>query len=104
MPASSTSHADAIVNGLPALEAAAGRMAPVQRRRPSGGLAENLTTAVGNIRTAADTMEDELKVLSEHGREVANKINLLIGKLDFQHDLGEVLARCADVLEDAAGD
>jgi hypothetical protein len=48
-------------------------------------------------------MEAELKILSEHGREVAGKINLLIGKLDFQKDLGEVLAGCADALEEVAG-
>jgi uncharacterized protein YukE len=94
--------ADAIVNGLPALEEAAGRVAP-SSETASGGLAENLTTAVADIRTAADTMEAELKTLSEHGREVAGKINLLIGTLDFQKDLGDVLAGCADTLEDAAG-
>lgn len=94
--------ADAIVNGLPALEAAAGNVTP-STDAASGGLGENLTDAVADIRTAADTMENELKVLSEHGREVAGKINLLIGKLDFQRDLGDVLAGCADMLEDVAG-
>jgi methyl-accepting chemotaxis protein len=94
--------ADAIVNGLPTLEAAAGRIAPASADN-AGGLGESLTSAVGNIRAAADTMEDELKVLFEHGREVANKINLLISKLDFQRDLGDVLARGADSLQDVAG-
>ncbi|MBX5198760.1 chemotaxis protein [Rhizobium sp. NZLR10] len=94
--------ADAIVNGLPALEAAAGRVAPATDAEP-GGLGESLTSAVGNIRSAANAMENELKVLAENGREVATKISLLIGKLDFQHDLGEVLARCADLLEGVAG-
>jgi hypothetical protein len=51
----------------------------------------------------SNVMENELKVLAENGREVATKINLLIGKLDFQHDLGDVLARCADVLDGVAG-
>lgn len=94
--------ADAIVNGLPALEAAAGKIAPASDAS-SGGLGESLTSAVGTIRSAANLMEEELTVLAEHGREVANKINLMIGKLDFQHDLGEVLARCASVLEETAG-
>ncbi|WP_172643293.1 chemotaxis protein [Rhizobium leguminosarum] len=94
--------ADAIVTGLPALEAAAGRVAPAADVG-TGGLGESLTSAVGNIRSAADTMENELKVLAENGREVATKISLLIGKLDFQRDLGEVFARCADLLESAAG-
>nr|WP_246717725.1 chemotaxis protein [Rhizobium aethiopicum] len=94
--------ADAIVNGLPALEAAAGRLAPATDAA-AGGLGESLTSAVGNIRSAANVMENELKVLAENGREVATKIGLLIGKLDFQHELGDVLARCADVLEDVAG-
>ncbi len=95
--------ADAIVNGLPALEASAGRVAPAAGTK-NGSLAESLTSAVGTISSAANLMEDELKVLAEHGREVATRINLLIGKLDFQHDLGDVLARCADVLETVAGD
>jgi hypothetical protein len=94
--------ADSIVNGLPALEAAAGNVAP-PADKSSSGLGESLTSAVSNIRSAANIMEDELKILAEHGREVASKITLLIGKLDFQHDLGDVLARCADLLEDAAG-
>jgi len=94
--------ADAIVNGLPTLEAAAGRVAPATDAG-AGGLGESLTSAVGNIRLAANVMENELKVLAENGREVATKINLLIGKLDFQHDLGDVLARCADVLDGVAG-
>ncbi|OWV81512.1 chemotaxis protein [Rhizobium sp. R634] len=94
--------ADAIVNGLPALEAAAGRVAPAADGE-AGGLGESLTSAVGNIRSAANSMESELKVLAENGREVATKISLLIGKLDFQHDLGDVLARCADLLENTAG-
>ncbi|MBX5107305.1 chemotaxis protein [Rhizobium lentis] len=94
--------ADAIVNGLPALEAAAGRVAPAAHTG-SGGLGESLTSAVGNIRSAANVMENELKVLAENGREVATKIGLLIGKLDFQHELGDVLAHCADALEGVAG-
>ncbi|ANK87169.1 MULTISPECIES: chemotaxis protein [unclassified Rhizobium] len=94
--------ADAIVNGLPALEAAAGRVAPATDAA-AGGLGESLTSAVGNIRSAANVMENELKVLAENGREVATKIGQLIGKLDFQHELGDVLARCANVLEDVAG-
>ncbi|WEA62501.1 chemotaxis protein [Rhizobium sp. BJ04] len=94
--------ADAIVTGLPALEAAAGRVAPATDVG-AGGLGESLTSAVGNIRSAANVMESELKVLAEAGREVATKISLLIGKLDFQRDLGEVFARCADLLESAAG-
>ncbi|WP_206427927.1 chemotaxis protein [Rhizobium sp. CIAT894] len=94
--------ADAIVTGLPALEAAAGCVAPATDVG-AGGLGESLTSAVGNIRSAANMMENELKVLAENGREVATKISLLIGKLDFQRDLGEVFARCADLLESAAG-
>ncbi|EJZ18374.1 chemotaxis sensory transducer protein, partial [Rhizobium sp. Pop5] len=98
----SMNSADAIVNGLPALEAAAGRVAPATDAG-AGGMGESLTSAVGNIRSAAKVMENELKVLAESGREVATKINLLIGKLDFQRDLGDVLARCANMLEGVAG-
>lgn len=94
--------ADAIVNGLPALEAAAANIAPPADAR-SGGLAENLDSAVADIRGAADTMDGELKILAEHGREIAGKIGQLAGKLDFQRDLGDTLARCADALETVAG-
>jgi methyl-accepting chemotaxis protein len=95
--------ADAIVDGLPALEAAAGKVTP-STDAAAGDLGENLTDAVADIRAAADRMESELRILSEHGSEVAGKIGLLIGKLDFQRDLGDVLAGCADRLEELAGD
>ena len=94
--------ADAIVDGLPVLEAAAGNVTP-PTDVISGGLGENLTGAVADIRATAETIENELNVLSEHGREVAGKIGLLIGKLDFQRHLGDALASCADMLEDMAG-
>jgi methyl-accepting chemotaxis protein len=95
--------ADAIVDGLPALEAAAGKVTR-STDAAAGDLGENLTDAVADIRAAADTMESELRILSERGSEVAGKIGLLIGKLDFQRDLGDVLAGCADRLEELAGD
>ncbi|MEZ2127976.1 MULTISPECIES: chemotaxis protein [unclassified Sinorhizobium] len=94
--------ADALVTGLAELEKAAGRIAPVQEANAKG-LDERLSFAIDNIRSAANTTEEELAVLSEHGREVASKIGLSISKLDFQHDLGDVLARCADELNDLAG-
>ena len=95
--------ADAIVNGLSGFEEAASAIA-ASDQGGGPGLAERLNAAVGNIRTAADAMEAELVVLSEHGREVASKVGLSISKLDFQNDLGEVLATCADDLCDLAGD
>lgn len=94
--------ADALVTGLAILEKAAGQIAPVQEANAKG-LDERLSFAIDNIRSAANTIEEELAVLSEHGREVASKIGLSISKLDFQHDLGDVLARCADALNDLAG-
>jgi hypothetical protein len=95
--------ADAIVNGLTGFEEAACAIAATDNTG-GPGLAERLSDAVGNIRSAANAMEAELTVLSEHGREVASKIGLSISKLDFQNDLGEVLATCADDLCDLAGD
>lgn len=95
--------ADAIVNGLAGFEDAATAIA-ASNQAGGTGLAERLSAAVGNIRSAANAMESELAVLSEHGREVASKISLSISKLDFQNDLGEVLAVCADNLCDLAGD
>ncbi|TCL69747.1 chemotaxis protein [Rhizobium sp. BK251] len=94
--------ADEIVNGLTGLEQAAGRIAPTQQAA-GDSLDSRLTDTVDSIRSAAETMEKELAVLSEHGREVAGKIGLSIAKLDFQHDLGEVLTHCADYLNDMAG-
>jgi hypothetical protein len=95
--------ADAIVNGLTGFEEAASAIAATDSTG-GPGLAERLSDAVGNIRSAANAMETELGILSEHGREVASKISLSISKLDFQNDLGEVLATCADDLCDLAGD
>lgn len=94
--------ADAIVNGLTGFEEAACAIAATDSTG-GPGLAERLSDAVGNIRSAANAMETELGILSEHGREVASKIGLSISKLDFQNDLGEVLATCADDLCDLAG-
>ncbi len=95
--------ADAIVNGLTGFEEAACAIAATDSTG-GPGLAERLSDAVGNIRSAANAMETELGILSEHGREVASKISLSISKLDFQNDLGEVLSTCADDLCDLAGD
>ncbi|MBB4566438.1 hypothetical protein GGE60_000526 [Rhizobium leucaenae] len=94
--------ADAIVSGLASLETAAGHVAFGQEASDYR-LDERLISAVDAIRTAANIMDGELETLSAHGREVANKIMLSIGKLDFQRDLGEILANCADTLEVMAG-
>jgi len=94
--------ADAIVSGLASLETAASRVASSQEASDHR-LDERLISAVDTIRAAANIMDGELETLSAHGREVANKIMLSIGKLDFQSDLGETLANCADTLDDMAG-
>ncbi len=89
--------ADHIVDGLSRLDTAADAM---NATASSGtqGLGERLNGAVSNIRDTANAMESELATLSEHGREVASQIGLTIAKLDFQHDLGEILSACADEL------
>ncbi|MDL2405570.1 chemotaxis protein [Rhizobium calliandrae] len=94
--------ADAMVTGLASLEKAAGHVASGQEGSDHR-LDERLISAVDTIRCAANIMDGELEALSGHGREVANKIMLSIGKLDFQRDLGETLANCADRLGDMAG-
>jgi uncharacterized protein YukE len=94
--------ADHIVTGLSALEGTAASVASGQEAG-SQRLDERLSGAVASLRSAANAMEEELAALAEHGREVASKITLSISKLDFQHDLGEVLVSCADALGDMAG-
>ena len=94
--------ADAIVTGLTRLDKAAEAM-NATASSGSRGLEERLNGAVSNIRATANAMEDELATLSEHGREVATQISLMIAKLDFQHDLGEILSACADELCMIAG-
>nr|WP_307233490.1 chemotaxis protein [Pararhizobium capsulatum] len=94
--------ADAIVGGLTQLDTAAENIASAGSAG-SLQLGERLNGAVSNIRTTANAMEEELANLSEHGRRVASQISLMIAKLDFQHDLGEILATCADELCDIAG-
>lgn len=94
--------ADCLVTGLSDLEAAGNSVASANE---AGGrrLDERLGDAVDTIRTGANAMDGELAVLSEHGREVASKISLSLSKLDFQHDLGDILANCADTLSEMAG-
>ncbi|WP_244477613.1 MULTISPECIES: chemotaxis protein [unclassified Rhizobium] len=94
--------ADAIVTGLTQLDKAAEAM-NATANSGSRGLEERLNGAVSNIRTTANAMEDELATLSEHGREVATQISLMIAKLDFQHDLGEILSASSDELLTIAG-
>lgn len=94
--------ADAIVIGLKALEETAGNAAS-SKDENAHRLHERLNAAADNIRTDADVMDGELKVLSEHGREAATKMSLSLGQLDFQHGLGETLTECADALSDMAG-
>ncbi|WP_075289835.1 chemotaxis protein [Pararhizobium arenae] len=94
--------ADHIVDGLSRLDKAADAM-NATASSGSQGLGERLNGAVSNIRDTANAMEGELAALSEHGREVATQISLMIAKLDFQHDLGEILSTCADELCTIAG-
>jgi uncharacterized protein YukE len=94
--------ADHIVDGLSRLDKAADAM-NATASSGSQGLGERLNGAVSNIRDTANAMENELSALSEHGREVATQISLMIAKLDFQHDLGEILSTCADELCNIAG-
>ncbi len=94
--------ADSLVTGLCDLETAGNGVASTHEAN-ARRLDERLGGAVGNIRAGADVMEKELAILSEHGREVATKISLSLSKLDFQNDLGEILATCADTLSDMAG-
>jgi hypothetical protein len=94
--------ADCLVTGLSDLEAAGNGVATVQQAG-ARRLDERLGDAVETIRGGADLMDSELATLAEHGREVATKISLSLGKLDFQNDLGEILATCAETLSDMAG-
>lgn len=94
--------ADCLVTGLSDLEAAGSGVATVQQAGDCR-LDERLGDAVETIRGGADLMDSELATLAEHGREVATKISLSLSKLDFQNDLGEILAACAETLSDMAG-
>ena len=94
--------ADCLVTGLGHLETAGNGVASTHEAA-AGRLDERLADAVGNIRAGANLMDQELAILSEHGREVATKISLSLSKLDFQNDLGETLASCADTLSELAG-
>jgi len=94
--------ADCLVTGLADLETAGNGVASTHEAN-ARRLDERLADAVGNIRAGANVMDSELAILSEHGREVASKISLSLSKLDFQNDLGEILATCAETLSDMAG-
>jgi hypothetical protein len=94
--------ADAIEAGLVSLEEAALRVTPPEASGEDR-LDERLTGTLDAIRGGANIMDDELETLSGHGRDVAGRIMASMGKLDFQHDLGEILAQCADTLSTLAG-
>jgi hypothetical protein len=94
--------ADAIVTGLTALETAAGNVSSSEEHS-SHRLDELLKSAAGNIRTGTAGTEEELSVLAEHARELATGMLQTLGKLDFQSDLGETLADCANSLNEMAG-
>jgi hypothetical protein len=94
--------ADAIVSGLSSFEDAAGRIADSNTKGGSG-LDQQLTSWIGTIRAAGSLIDSELANLSEHTQELARTIALSMSKLDFQHDLGDVLATCTNDLFDLAG-
>lgn len=95
--------ADCIVNGLDGFEAAASAIG-ARNGEGAPGLGERLNGAIETIRDVANDMDTELANLAELGREVASKVSVSISKLDFQHDLGEVLSVCADDLAALAGE
>ncbi|WEZ82737.1 hypothetical protein P6U16_17170 [Rhizobium sp. 32-5/1] len=94
--------ADAIVSGLSSFEDAAGLIAD-GNARGAPGLDQQLTSEIGAIRSAGNLIDGELANLSEHAQELARTIALSMSKLDFQHDLGDVLATCTNDLFDLAG-
>jgi hypothetical protein len=94
--------ADCLVTGLADLETAGNRVAATQDATDRR-LDDRLADAAGNIRATADLTDGELTVLAEHGRDVTTRIGLSLSKLDFQNDLGEILASCVATLSDMAG-
>ncbi|MET0747291.1 MAG: chemotaxis protein [Rhizobium sp.] len=94
--------ADGLVAGLADLEAAGNGVAS-SHEADARRLDERLGDAVGAIRAGANRMDSELAIFSEHGRDVASKLSLSLSKLDFQNDIGEILAACAETLSKIAG-
>ncbi|CAN7244856.1 chemotaxis protein [Rhizobium sp. LjRoot254] len=85
--------ADAVMNELQRLEAAAGAFSS-DRGSGSGDIAGPLSEALSAIRGVSGRMDAGIEELAREGQEVFTKVSAAISTLDFESELGDVIEDC----------
>ena len=99
--------AERILTALQSLEGDAGKLGEAGAAA-GGSLDAHLEEVLDHIRRAGDRMEEDMAALRECGADVSAKAGRTIAGLDFNAELGDVLADCAasagDLVDDAMPD
>ncbi len=94
--------AERILQALQSLEDDAGRLGEADLSA-EGSLDAHLEEVLDHIRRAGDRMEEDMAALRASGHDVEDRAGRTIADLDFNAELGEVLADCAARAGDLAG-
>jgi hypothetical protein len=95
--------AERILVALQSLEEDAGRLSEAGAAA-SASLDSHLEDVLDHIRRAGDSMEEDMKALRASGGDVSAKAGRSIAELDFNAELGDVLADCAARAGEIAGE
>lgn len=99
--------AERILTALQSLEGDAGKLGEAGAAA-GGSLDAHLEEVLDHIRRAGDRMEGDMAALRECGADISAKAGRTIAGLDFNAELGDVLADCAasagDLVDDAMPD
>jgi hypothetical protein len=86
--------AERILTALRSLEGDAGKLGEAGNAA-GGSLDAHLEEVLDHIRRAGDRMEEDMAALRDCGADISAKAGRTIAELDFNADLGDVLADCA---------
>ena len=93
-----------ILQALHSLEQDAGKLGEAGAGAVAGGsLDTRLEEVLGHIRRAGDRMEEDMAALRACGQDVSTKAGKTMADLDFNAELGDVLAGCAARAGELAG-
>ncbi len=95
--------AERILTALQSLEGDAGKLGETGAAA-GGSLDAHLEEVLDHIRRAGDRMEEDMAALRDCGADVSAKAGRTIAGLDFNAELGDVLADCAASAGDLADD
>lgn len=87
--------AEHILTALQSLEGDAGKLSEAGNAA-GGSLDTHLEEVLDHIRRAGDRMEEDMDALRACGADISAKAGRTIADLDFNAELGDVLADCAD--------